>query len=147
MIQLKQSLKFIIHIIKAHKSRTKTSVYKLNELLSQHSHVVLRLSLYHFELNPIEKYGGKLTARNTTYKLNDVEELTRTVLPTLTIERWTVVCNYVKKIEEYFKFKEPLLSEARDEFVITVKIGSLDEEFSDVKRMIYMMTWKWFFYI
>ncbi|XP_050308995.1 uncharacterized protein LOC126745273 [Anthonomus grandis grandis] len=56
-------------------------VYKLDALLEEHGHKVLRLPPYHPELNPIEKIWALVkngvAAHNVTFKLADVETLTK----------------------------------------------------------------------
>jgi transposase len=48
-------------------------------LLAQHGHTVIRLPLYHLDLNPIEKIRGivktRIAATNVSFKLRDVQQL------------------------------------------------------------------------
>ncbi|KAJ8909981.1 hypothetical protein NQ315_013573, partial [Exocentrus adspersus] len=69
----------LYNIIKYHKEATIT--YRLDILLQQHGHTILRLPPYHPEVNPIEKIWAmvknRVAARNVTFKLNDVEASAR----------------------------------------------------------------------
>jgi transposase len=66
------------HLVKSNKPIHFT--YKVDCILVEHGHTVLRLSLYHAELNPIELIWGTVknwvAEKNVTFKLDDVIKLT-----------------------------------------------------------------------
>ncbi|XP_029054466.2 uncharacterized protein LOC114881771 [Osmia bicornis bicornis] len=66
--------------------------YVIDEYAKQHGHTVVRLPPYHCELNPIELAWAKIKdyvrARNTTYKLSDVEKLVHEAVENVTAESW-----------------------------------------------------------
>lgn len=114
-------------IIKEHKPRF--SRYRLDTLLSEHKHNVLRLPPYHPEFNPIEKIWAIVknwvAARNTTFKMADVEDLAKQKFAEITPEIWSNVCGHVDKIVEEYLAKEHILDDIMDEFIINT--GDSDE--------------------
>jgi transposase len=86
-------------IIKQHKTRS--TRYKLDTLLHEHGHNVLRLPPYHPEFNLIEKIWAIVknwvAVRNTTFKIADVEDLARQKFDSVTSETWSSVCEHVDK--------------------------------------------------
>lgn len=112
-------------LIKLHKINN--SQFKLDALLAAYEHSVLRLPPYHPELNPIEKIWAMVkqwvAARNTTFKLNDVEALTRERFASIGIEEWASVCKHVNKVVEEYLKAEYLLDDISDKFVFTVNTG------------------------
>ncbi|XP_026670214.1 uncharacterized protein LOC113464471 [Ceratina calcarata] len=66
--------------------------YVIDAFTSQFGHTVLRLPPYHCELNPIEMAWAQIKsyirARNTTYKLSDVEKLVDEAVENVTAETW-----------------------------------------------------------
>lgn len=105
--------------------------YALDELMGRHGHSVLRLPPYHPELNPIENIWATVKswvgARNTTFKLQDVEQLARQKFAEVGLEEWQAVCNKTVKTEEQFIEKEHLLDAADDTLHFTVNTGSSDD--------------------
>ena len=75
-------------------------------LLAEHGHTVIRLPLYHPDLNPIEKIWGIvkaiIAAENVTFKLRDVQQLVEQNFATVTMEVWAAVCRHVKAVEEEY---------------------------------------------
>ncbi|KAJ3655184.1 hypothetical protein Zmor_014321 [Zophobas morio] len=122
----------IYEVIKDFKSATR--IYKLDTLMTEFGHAVLRLPPYHPELNPIEKIWANVknwvAQRNTTFKLPDVEKLARTRFAELTADDWATVCRNFVKVEDEYIIKERLLDDALEEFEFMVNTGSSDEDFS-----------------
>ena len=104
---------------------------KLDELLEKHGHSVLRLPPYHPELNPIEKIWATVknwvASRNTTFKLADVEALTRQKFSEITVEEWVNICQHVTKHEQELIEREHIFDETLDHLKFTVNTGSSDE--------------------
>lgn len=77
--------------------------YILNKLLNENGYDVLRLLTYHPEPNPIEKIWAMVenwvAAHNTTFKVDDVEQLCRQKFLNITPTEWKNACEHVKKHE------------------------------------------------
>lgn len=120
----------LYHIIQENKSRFPIQ-YKLDQLLEQHGHCVLRLPPYHPELNPIEKIWALVknwvASRNTTFKLADTEALARQKFDAVTQQEWINICNHVKKYEEELIRKEHLFDHSLDHLKFTVNTGSSED--------------------
>lgn len=107
--------------------------YKLDELMESHGHSVLRLPPYHPELNPIEKIWATVknwvAVNNTTFKLADVETLTRQKFAEIGEEVWSNICRHVKTFEEELIQKERIFDETIDRLEFVVNTGSSSEDF------------------
>jgi transposase len=119
-------------IIKQHKTRNPR--YKLDTLLHEHGHNVLRLPPYHPEFNPIEKIWAIVknwvAARNTTFKMADVEDLARQKFDSVTSETWFSVCEHVDKFVDEYMVKEHIIDHLQDEMEFMVNTGDSDDESS-----------------
>lgn len=109
--------------------------YKLDVLMEQHGHSVLRLPPYHPELNPIEKIWAlvknSVASRNVTFRLADVRQLTINKFEEVGIAEWQKICAHVKRYEDLQIEKEHLLDNTMDELIFTVNTGSSSEEETD----------------
>ena len=116
--------------------------YALDKKLEEHGHVVLRLPPYHPELNPIEKIWaqvkGKVASRNTTFKLRDVEKLTREEFSKVTVENWAAVCRHVDKIVEEYLRAEHVVDDAMERFVINVGNDDSEDDFFEEEDETYV---------
>lgn len=69
----------LYHLIQMHKPIYQQ--YPIDAIFAQHGHTVCRLPPYHPELNPIEKLWALVknwvATRNITFKVGDVEQLTK----------------------------------------------------------------------
>ncbi|XP_063924723.1 uncharacterized protein LOC135138677 [Zophobas morio] len=123
----------LYQVIKEYKSKHR--VYKLDLLMAQHGHQVLRLPPYHPELNPIEKIWANVknwvAGQNTTFKLKDVETLARKRFAEITPDNWAAICSHVAKTEDDYIIRERMLDEALEEFEFMVNTGSSDESFGE----------------
>jgi len=54
--------------------------------------------------------------------------LTKQAFDSIANENWAAICAHVRKVEEDYKLKEPLLDDTLDRLIITVNTGSSDEE-------------------
>lgn len=120
----------LYELIKQYK--TSNPQLKLDALLAAHGHAALRLPPYHPELNPIEKIWAIVkqwvAARNTTFKLTDVEALTREKFGSIGIQEWTSVCNHVDKVVEQYLQTESLLDDVTEELAFVVNTGESSRE-------------------
>lgn len=114
-------------------------LYVLDHLLEQHGHKVLRLPPYHPELNPIEKIWALVknwvAAHNTTFRLADVEQLTRQRFEEVQVEHWRNICTHVRKYEETLIEKEHIMDATMDNLRFTVNTGSSEEVSTDNEEM------------
>ena len=84
-------------------------VYKTDKIADLHGHEVIRTSVRHCEINPIEliwaQVKGFVAKSNTTFRLKeDVKELTYAAFGKITKDVWTKAEEHVVKIEkEYCK--------------------------------------------
>ncbi len=112
--------------------------YKLDVLMEAHGHKVVRLPPYHPDLNAIEPVWAALkndvAAKNTTFKLDDVEKLARQRFTELGPEMWKRQTERVKKTELTLWQKEIAMDAITDksDLVFTVNTGSSDESESDL---------------
>ena len=81
-------------IVKQHKS--KSLRYNTDEKAKKNGHTVLRLPPYHCDLNPIEMVWSQIKqytkARNTTFKIKDVDVFMREAITHVTAEQWDNYC-------------------------------------------------------
>ena len=99
----------LLQLAKAHKH---TKSFHIDKYLKSQGHVALRLPPYHPQLNPIELVWAEIkrlvALRNTTFKLKDIEILTREAISSIDKEFWNKCENHVHKIEEDYWKKEGL---------------------------------------
>ena len=99
----------LLQLAKAHKN---TKSFHIDKHLKSKGHVCLRLPPYHPQLNPIELVWAEIkrlvALRNTTFKLNDIEKLTKEAISEINKEFWNKCENHVHKIEEEYWQKEGL---------------------------------------
>jgi hypothetical protein len=103
--------------------------------MASYGHQVLRLPLYHPELNPIEKIWASVknwvAERNITFKLKEVECLVRKRFSEITINNWAAICRHVAKTEDEYILREAMLDEALEQFDFIVNTSSSDESFEE----------------
>lgn len=92
--------------------------YKIDHLLQQHGHDVLRLPPYHPELNPIELIWATVknwvAENNVTFKMEDVMKITDEKFSSISAEEWKRRCQHVKNIEQEYLEREGLLDAAQE---------------------------------
>ncbi|XP_025194218.1 uncharacterized protein LOC112593854 [Melanaphis sacchari] len=80
--------------------------YIIDEVAKEHDKIVLRLPPYHCELNPIELawswIKNYVRMNNTTFKLQDVQELLKKTVDNVTSEMWMNFISHVIKEEDKF---------------------------------------------
>jgi hypothetical protein len=120
----------LYEIIKRHK--TKEPSYRVDRLLSDHGHTLLRLPPYHPELNAIEKIWALVknwvAANNVSFKLDDVEQLPRTRFDSVTSAEWSRICNHVQRIEKEYIEREHLMDQTMK---MMFQVNTGDSDFSD----------------
>lgn len=123
--------------IKIHKPRFKR--FKVNALLEENGHTVLRLPPYHPDLNPIEEIWaqikGYVAKKNVSFKLDDamkhaIDKIE--AMSTIDSQCWTNVCRHIIDIENNYRLIEPALDRILDNLSFVVNTGSSDEEMDSV---------------
>lgn len=122
----------LYEIIKLHKSKNPS--FSIDLLLAEKGITALRLPPYHPELNPIEKVWALVknyvAQHNVSFKMDDVELLTRQKFADVTKEQWDSICQHTKKVEQEYMDKEHLLDQ-NCEMVFSVNTGGSDDSQSD----------------
>lgn len=108
--------------------------YKLDEIALQMGHEVVRLPPYHCQYNPIEliwaQVKGKVTEKNKTFKMADIEVLVNSALDAVTTEDWAKCGDHCDKIQEDDLVKEGLRDEILEPIIMTINPddSSTDED-------------------
>ncbi|XP_053995683.1 uncharacterized protein LOC128885609 [Hylaeus anthracinus] len=99
--------------------------YVIDEYAKQHGHNVLRLPPYRCELNPIElawvNIKDYVRARNTTYKLRDVQRLVYETIENVSLEMWQNFIRHVTEEENRFRQLDHITDSMFDERAERVK--------------------------
>ena len=107
--------------------------YRVDDMAEAAGHKVLRLPPYHCELNPIEliwsQVKGYVARENRTFKLAEVERLSREALAAVTPELWSNCCRHVV---DTIELKMRRLDNLQDNMVerIIVNLGDSDDSSS-----------------
>lgn len=113
-------------------NKDKTKKYAVDEMAKSMGFTVLRLPPYHCELNPIEmvwaQVKGYVKSRNTTFKVKDVEELTKESIVNVTSEQWKNYCEHVIKEEAKMWELEGIMDEVVDRVIIELGDESDSED-------------------
>jgi hypothetical protein len=116
-------------IIKINKPKYK--MYKIDAILAESGHSVLRLPPYHPDLNPIELIWSLLKAnvarKNVLFSMEAVQKLVESTCQSITSEDWLSRCNHCKTIEEAYMELEPHIDSTSDQIIITLAEDSDSE--------------------
>ncbi|XP_068630962.1 uncharacterized protein [Battus philenor] len=84
----------------------KEPVYRIDELLKAHGHTVMRLPVYHPDLNPIEllwaDIKNNIAQNNINYSLDEKIDLLNKLFSEFTVEKWQGFYDHVQKIENNY---------------------------------------------
>jgi transposase len=109
--------------------------YKIDSILQNHGHTVIRLPPYHPDLNPIELIWAQLkqsvAKNNTTFRNTDIINLTIEACESIGKKQWTAVCEKVITIEDEYLEREVLIDEVQDTFVINLGEDIDDDDDDD----------------
>ena len=113
-------------------------MYKIDGILAEQGHSVLRLPVYHPELNLIKFIWATVKnatgEQNVTFKLDDVKKLTDENFAKITPLYWKKRYDHVKRIEDEFIKNEGILDEGI-EIIIYVGNDSDTSSTSSVSSM------------
>ena len=94
----------LYNLIKAHKPQP---IYKIDSIIREHGHEILRLLPYHCELNPIEliwsQINGYVARQNNFFMLKSVVKLVEDAIAQISTFDWRRACDHTAKIEEEYK--------------------------------------------
>ncbi|XP_050351341.1 uncharacterized protein LOC126774055 isoform X2 [Nymphalis io] len=111
-------------------------LYKVDEILQQHGHTVLRLPPYHPELNPMENIWALVKtyiADKNAMNINALMTLAEEKLNAITVEEWRNFCLYAIEEEKKFQGREEALDTISERIVID--INDLSDESEDEDEM------------
>lgn len=118
----------LYELIKANKNPHK--MYRIDALLAEYGHSILRLPPYHPDLNPIEMIWALIknhvALKNTTFKLNDCIGLVNSKINEITTDEWAKRVKHVREIEDKYMINEEATDQLTERFVI-----NLGEDHSD----------------
>lgn len=107
--------------------------YETNVIAEKFTHRVLRLPVAHPELNPIELawayVKGYVAKNNKTFTLNEVENLVREGINTVTPAMWHKFCQHCENVEDTYWERDGLVEDSVEE--ILIKAGDESDELSD----------------
>lgn len=120
-------------IIKGNKPKYK--LFKIDSILAEAGHSVLRLPPYHPDLNPIEMVWSLLkenvAKRNVSFKLAEVQQLVVEICSHITKEQWLSRVNHVKTVELDYLALEPEIDVISEQLIINVGEDSDTEDDND----------------
>lgn len=123
----------LYQLIKLNKNRTK--MFKIDALLAEHGHSVIRLPPYHPDLNPIELIWASIkehvAQKNVTFKLDDCIALVKEKVNLLNGEDWLKRCEHALRNEDQYLSIEPHIDELSDRIIIHLGDDSSSSEDSD----------------
>lgn len=77
--------------------------YEINQIAKEHGHQVVRLPPYHCHYNPIEMIWAQVKAyvaeKNNTFRIADVESLTRAAIESITVSAWADCVRHAGKLQ------------------------------------------------
>ena len=117
------------------RNKPDSPVFKVDQLVSQYGHKILRLPPYHCDLNPIELIWANVkqyvASRNFTYKLSDVQALTEEAFRNISASDWQRAVDHVVDIEEGYRKRDLAFDEAIEPFIINLTSDSSSDSVTD----------------
>ncbi|XP_054713477.1 uncharacterized protein LOC129222941 [Uloborus diversus] len=129
----------IFEIIQANASPTKK--YRMDELIKQHGHSVLRLPPYHCDLKPIELAWAAVERfirnRNveTELSLKTLEELTTHAIQSVSSDDWEKYCSHIEKLETKYWDTDGIVENVVETLNFTVESESGTDTASETGSM------------
>lgn len=116
-------------LIKSNKERFQ--MFKIDALLAEHGHSVLRLPPYHPDLNAIELIWATikehLRKKNVTFTLDDAIKIVEEKFQTMGKDEWASRCSHVRKCEEEYLKLEQTLDTMTEQIVINLRDDSSND--------------------
>lgn len=109
--------------------------YKIDTLLREHGHSVLRLPPYHPDFNPIENIWamikGYVAKKNVSMNMDTIMRLAKEKVDTISVEVWKNVCDHAIKEETKFRGHDAALDDITERFIINTNDTSDESENDD----------------
>ena len=126
----------LLQLSDLHKSRFQK--YELDEMARERGHTVIRLPPYHCQYNPIEfifdEVKAKVVRENTTFNLNDVEQLTRDAVDSITADDWSFAVSHTVDVIEKDWVNEGMVEGKLEEMISLLKDSSISPSVSDFEE-------------
>ncbi|XP_043262779.1 uncharacterized protein LOC122403884 [Colletes gigas] len=121
----------LVHLIEQHKGPEK--IFKADEVLKCHGHIVLRLPPYMCDLNPIELAWAlikrRIRERNpSTLAVDELLALAEEAVNRTSVSEWENFCRHTEDLEKKYWEKDNLLEDAMDEVLSQILDNSEDSE-------------------
>lgn len=114
------------------KNKARFIEYKIDEILRQHGHTVLRLPPYHPQFNPIENIWGivknYVAKRNVTMNMSSIMTLAEEKFNSITVEDWRNVCLHAIKEEKKFQGTDEALDMISEQIIVNTNDSSDESE-------------------
>lgn len=121
----------LLALAKIHKPEP---TYLIDNIVREYGHEVLRLPLYHPDLNAIELIWSQVkqivASRNMTHRINDVLQITTEAFEDTETSRCENACKHTDKCEEQYRSKDTAVDLAFDRLVINLA-DDTDSEATD----------------
>ncbi|CAF4878539.1 uncharacterized protein LOC125061772 [Pieris napi] len=109
--------------------------YKIDEILRQHGHTVLRLPPYHPEFNPIENIWGivktYVAKKNVAMNMKVIMSLAEEKMNAITVEEWRKVCLHAIEEENKYQGRDAALDTISERIIINLNNSSDESEDGD----------------
>ncbi|XP_042210282.1 uncharacterized protein LOC121858120 [Homarus americanus] len=121
----------LLSLVKSHKNK---QVYEVDQIACDAGHEVLRLPLYHCQLNPIELIWAKVKTEvkkydsNTNQTLKGVEEITKSAIDRVTSQDWKKCICHTRLVEDEYRRKDIALEHLTDNLVINTDDDSSESD-------------------
>lgn len=124
----------LYELIKRYKPTYKT--YKIDAVLAEHGHSVLRLPPYHPDLNPIEMVWATvkehIKKKNVHFSVDSVTNLATEQFAAFSAADWKSRCEHVKRTENDYIASDVVIDCVTDRLVInTGQDNSSEDDISD----------------
>ena len=122
----------LLALAKANKPSPK---FVIDTIAKEKGHEILRLPPYHPDLNPIEMIWSQIkrmvASKNTTFRVNDVLELTNEAFNNITANDWENHCRHVENIEAEYRRRDIVIDHVVDNVVINLTDDSSSDSDSN----------------
>ncbi|XP_046416169.1 uncharacterized protein LOC124177619 [Neodiprion fabricii] len=110
----------LYNLIKLNKDLHKN--FRVDNILAENNHSVLRLPPYHPDLNPIEmawaNIKGYVSSKNVTWNFEKVKELVNEKVAAMGPSEWAKLCKKVKEIEDEYIKSDHVVDVVTEQFII-----------------------------
>lgn len=116
------------------RNKNPEKVYKIDTILKNHGHTVLRLPLHMPELNPIEMAWANVKCKISVKNIGTVpnlEKLINEAIDSVTLNDWEIFCKDIENLERDYYSKDKIIEELIDEIPINLQSDSESESGSE----------------